>query len=283
MHVEIITAKEALVELRKNWDDVYRADPDSNFYMSWTWISGWFNKLGIQWIILAAKTDIDSSDYIGFLPLQLRSEASREGQFHNELRTGGGYFSGYTGLICRPEFESDVVRAFSERIKQLNWRRLHLENIHGSPQRIGAFLHEFNTNEFTVEKVIRPDDGDNVDHDIYVYVELPSDWDKFLYSIGTKPRRNARHALRPLESGGEYKITLPTAETIEQDVEALLKFWEIQWAEKLASRYNQRLPHAMMSNFRHMLMCCFAEDALFLPVLWKDNRAPRFIRFQERG
>lgn len=63
MHVEIITAKEALVELRKNWDDVYRADPDSNFYMSWTWISGWFNKLGIQWIILAAKTDIDSSDY----------------------------------------------------------------------------------------------------------------------------------------------------------------------------------------------------------------------------
>jgi hypothetical protein len=87
-----------------------------------------------------------------------------------------------------------------------------------------------------------------------------------------RARAGTRAAFRQVENG-EFRITLPTSDTIEEDVEALLKFWEAQWAAKLAARYNPRLPYGMMSNFRNMLLCCFSEKALFLPMLWQgENR-----------
>ena len=273
MHVDVIKSRDVLLRLRSNWDSVYQADPEAQFYMSWTWIAGWFERLGCQWIVLAAKADANSQDYVGFFPLQLRTERSRDGKFHNELRTGGGYFAGYTGFICDPRHEREIVLAFAEHTKRLNWARLHLENIFASPERLALFLNEFPTADFITEKIQRPDDGDDIDHDIYVYVNLPGDWDAFLYErLDAKARRNARAALRQAEEG-EYRITTPTAETIEDDIEALLTFWELQWAAKLAARYNPRLPTGMMTNFRNMLRCCFADNALFLPMLWQgENR-----------
>jgi CelD/BcsL family acetyltransferase involved in cellulose biosynthesis len=272
MHVDVITSRGTLLCLKSNWDAVYEADPEAQLYMSWMWIAGWFERLGCQWIVLAAKDSAVSTDYVAFLPLQLRTERSREGSFHNELRTGGGYFAGYTGFICDPRYQRDALRALADRTKQLNWSRFHLENIFASPARLALFLNEFSSPEFVTEKIRRPDDGDNVDHDIYVYVNLPDDWDAFLYeSLSAKTRRNARHAFRQIENGGEYRITHATAQTIDDDVEALLKLWEAQWAAKLAERYNPRLPYAIMNNFRTMLMCCFKDDALLLPVLWQGE------------
>jgi CelD/BcsL family acetyltransferase involved in cellulose biosynthesis len=272
MHVDVITSRDTLLRLRSNWNAVYEADSEAQLYMSWTWIAGWFERLGSQWIVLAAKDSADSPDYVAFFPLQLRTERGREGKFHNELRTGGGYFAGYTGFICDPQHQRHAMRAFADHTKRLNWTRLHLENIFASPDRLALFLNEFAPPDFVTVKVQRPDDGDNVDHDIYVYVNLPNSWDAFLYErLGTKTRRNARAALRQIENGGEYRITHVTAETIELDIQALLKLWEAQWAAKLAERYNPRLPYAMMNNFRNMLMCCFKDDALFLPVLWQGE------------
>lgn len=275
MHVDVIKSRDTLLRIRSNWEAVYQADPEAQFYMSWTWIAGWFENLGCQWIVLAAKADANATDYVGFFPLQLRTDRSRDGDgtFHNELRTGGGYFAGYTGFICDPQFQQDIILAFAEHTKRLNWARLHLENIFASPERLGLFLNQFPSSDFVTKKIQRPDDGDGIDHDIYVYVNLPGDWDAFLFErLDAKARRNARAALRQAE-GGEFRITTPTAETIEDDIEALLKFWELQWAAKLAARYNPRLPVGLMDNFRNMLRCCFADNALFLPVLWQgDNR-----------
>lgn len=271
MHVDVIRSRDGLLRVRSNWEAVYQTDPEAQLYMSWTWIAGWFEKLGCQWIVLAAKTT-PSSDYAGFFPLQLRTEPNRDGTFRNELRTGGGYFAGYTGFICDPRFEQDVIRAFAVHTKRLNWSRLHLENIFASPERLTLFLNEFPQPGFITEKIQRPDDGDGIDHDIYVYVNLPESWDAFLYErLDAKARRNARAALRQAEDG-DYRITTPTPETIDEDIEALLKFWELQWAAKLAARYNPRLPHGMMANFRNMLRCCFADNALYLPILWQGDK-----------
>lgn len=273
MHVDVITSRDGLLRLRSNWDAVYQSDPEAQFFMSWIWIAGWFERIGCQWLVLAAKDGPDAEGYVAFFPLQLRTERSRDGTFHNELRTGGGYFAGYTGFICDPRHENAAMRAFAGHTARLNWSKLHLENIFASPDRLALFLNAFAPPDFVTAKVQRPDDGDGIDHDIYVYLDLPADWDAFLYDrLSTSARRNVRAALRQVENGGEYRITLPTAETFEEDIEALLAFWEAQWAAKLAARYNPRLPRSMMSNFRNMLMCCFADNALFLPILWQGTK-----------
>ncbi len=90
MHVDVIENRDILLRVKSNWDAVYEADPESQLYMSWMWIAGWFERLGCQWIVLAAKENVDSPDYVAFFPLQLRTERAGDGGFYNDLRTGGG-------------------------------------------------------------------------------------------------------------------------------------------------------------------------------------------------
>ncbi|RJT40631.1 GNAT family N-acetyltransferase [Mesorhizobium waimense] len=271
MRVDVIDSFDTLVQLRGNWDAVYEADPEAQYFMSWTWMAGWFKRLRYQWLILAARSD-DSPDYVGFFPLQLRTERARDGALHNELRTGGGYFAGYAGFICDPDVQNAVIRAFAEHTKQLNWAKLHLENIFASQRRLDVFLGEFAAPEFQTGKVRRPDDGDNIDHDIYVYVNLPGDWEEFLNErLGAATRKTARRTLRAIDHAAEYRVTDVTAATLERDLQALLRFWENQWGAKLAARYHPGLPQAMMNNFRNMLRCAFEDDALYLPVLWQGD------------
>jgi CelD/BcsL family acetyltransferase involved in cellulose biosynthesis/Flp pilus assembly protein TadD len=273
MHVEVIDSSDTLARLRGNWDAVYEADPDAQFFMSWTWISGWFERLGCQWLIFAAKETADSRDYVAFFPLQLRTEMDATGHFHNELRTGGGYFAGYTGFVCDPRFETEAIRAFAHHARQLNWSKLHLENFFVSQERFRLFFDGFSSSDFILEKVRRPDDGDNIDHDIYIYVNLPGSWDAFLnLNMGSETRQNARRTLRKVEAG-EFRITHATSDTIERDLQTLLQLWERQWGPKLAARYNPALPKGMARNFYNMLGCCFRDGCLFLPVLWQGQSA----------
>lgn len=272
MHVDVISTLDNLLRLRSNWEAVYQADPEAQLFMSFSWMAGWLERLGSQWIVLAAKQDPGSPDYVGFFPLQLRTVRDREGKFQNQLRTGGGYFAGYNGFLCDPRHEAELMRAFADHAKRRNWATFFLDNILASPDRLALFLSEFSPTAFATEKLQRPDDGDGIDHDIYVYVNLPADWDAFLHqTLSASTRRNVRAAFRQVENGGGYRITRPTADTVEADIEALLKFWENQWAAKLAARYNPGLPYGMMNNFRNMLKCCFADNALLMPILWQGE------------
>ncbi|AZO09629.1 GNAT family N-acetyltransferase [Mesorhizobium sp. M3A.F.Ca.ET.080.04.2.1] len=272
MRVDVIDSFDTLVRLRSNWDAVYAADPEAQYFMSWPWIAGWFKRLRYQWLVLAVRKE-GSSDYVGFFPVQLRTERTRDGAFHNELRTGGGYFACYAGFICDPDVEEDGIRAFAEATKQLNWSRLHLEIIFVSPRRLRGFLSAFPAPEFLTGKVRRPDDGDGIDHDVYVYVNLPGDWEEFLNGrLGPATRKTARRTLRAIDDAAEYRVTDVTAATLERDLQILLRFWENQWGAKLAARYHPGLPQAMINNFRNMLRCAFEDDALYLPVLWQGEK-----------
>jgi CelD/BcsL family acetyltransferase involved in cellulose biosynthesis len=267
MHIDIIDTLEALRSAKTAWDSAYAEDPDAQVFMSWGWIYSWFEKLGHQWIVLAARAEAGSR-HVGFLPLQLRTERGSDGQFRSELRTGGGYFAGYTGYICDAASEPAVTAALAEALKRLRWARLHLENIFLSPDRLSRFLGQFPVPDFVTGKVKRPDDGDGIDHDIYVYVELPATWDDFLEKrLGPETRRSARRTLRPVDSGDGFSITHVSAETLHADIDALLKFWENQWGAKLAARYHAALPGGMMRNFRRMLLAAFEHGILYLPVM----------------
>ncbi|WP_292107097.1 GNAT family N-acetyltransferase [Mesorhizobium sp.] len=157
-------------------------------------------------------------------------------------------------------------------MKQQNWAKLHLENIFMSPRRLNGFLSEFSAPAFLTGKVRRPDDGDGVDHDIYVYVNLPGDWEEFLNGrLGAATRKTARRTLRAIDDAAEYRVTDVTAATLERDLQILLQFWENQWGAKLAARYHPGLPQAMINNFRNMLRCAFEDDALYLPLLWQGD------------
>jgi CelD/BcsL family acetyltransferase involved in cellulose biosynthesis/Tfp pilus assembly protein PilF/GNAT superfamily N-acetyltransferase len=273
MFVEVLDTNDALGRVKRNWDAVYDADPEAQFFLSWIWIANWFEDIDSQWIVLAAKESADASEYVAFFPLQLGTEITRAGVLTNFLRTGGGYFAGYAGFICTPDLEDRAIAAFAAHLLARHWTSFRLENLCASEHRLKLFFDSFSETQFTIEKVPRPDDGDHIDHDIYLSVGLPGAWETYLETcLSANSRKKARRALRMMEQSAELRITHATPETFQRDLRILLRFWEAQWKDKLTARYGERVPRALANNFHNMLNRCFKEGAVLLPILWQGDK-----------
>ena len=153
MRVDIIDSIKGLNGLRANWDAVYDADPEAQFFSSWTWLSKWLVAINAPLSILAARPDAESSDYVAFLPLWLITKALKSGGFYNDLNIGGLFLADYTGVLCKPEFEEQAMPAFASRVKQLNWANLRLEYLRASDRRIALFMKEYAEGEFAITEL----------------------------------------------------------------------------------------------------------------------------------
>jgi CelD/BcsL family acetyltransferase involved in cellulose biosynthesis len=272
MHVDVVDNFEAFAGLREAWDAVHAADPEAQVFTTFSWIEGALKRLIEPWLVLYVKSAPDAADYEGFCPLALQIRRAPDGRYFNDLRTGGSYLSGYNNVLCRPEREAETLAAMAQAILRLNWTSLHLENIAASPRRLQLFLQAFPEPGFRLRKVPRPDDGDGVDHDTYVYVDLPDSFETFLEQrLGSATRRTARRTLRAIDDPGEYRVTHATAQTLERDLQILLKFWNAQWGEKLTARYGAALPRAMMRGYGILLSAAAQGGSLLLLVLWRGD------------
>ncbi|MCH8182876.1 MAG: GNAT family N-acetyltransferase [Proteobacteria bacterium] len=268
MYIDVIESREKLIEVRRDWDSVYEADPEAQFFISWTWISKWFERRK-QWFVLAAKPTADASEYVGFFPLKLDIRTRKGGSFHNNISMGGADFADYTGFICTPEFQDRVIDAFAEHIKTLNWSKLRLKHFFLSDERTRLFLRHFPEEEFGTTKTERMlDDGGGADLGKSPCVRLPADWETYLNdNLGSSTRQKARRFLRKVENSEEFRITVADAETVERDLEILLQFWSAKWGALKGKSLD-----AILGNNRKMLLHCFESGSLFLPVLWNEDR-----------
>jgi tetratricopeptide (TPR) repeat protein len=267
MYVDVIDNFEVLIKLKANWDAVYDADPEAQFFLSWTWIANWLENIDCQWIVLAAKETPDSQ-YNSFFPLQSHTRIREDGSFYNELRVGGADFASYTGFICMAEFQDRAIKAFSDSIKARHWTTLYLDMIRASEGRLRPFLDAFPETEFITQKIIRAEEGDDTDYGIYPYIDLPRDWETYCANnLTANSRQKAKRLLKMVDEATELRISRADANTVQRDMQILLRFWETRWAAKKPKRV---LSNAVL-NYRNMLMRCFREEALFLLVLWKGD------------
>lgn len=271
MHIDIINDLKTFTQLRRNWDAVYEADPDANFFLTWEWLSKWFKSFSSpngEWFILAAKPTAADLSYVAFFPLQLRTEMKKDGTFYNEIRMGGAEFADYTGFLCLPEFQDRAIPAFADYLKHSNWTRLHLKNVHASTQRRRLFMKAFVQSKFTVKDVERYTKGDNLNCDIYPYVNLPGDWETYLAKkLSSNTRQKAKRFIKKVGDDKEFRITHADARTIKRDIDILLHFWKLKWGRRKGSRLA-----AILSTNRTMLTSSFESGVLFMPVIWKGDR-----------
>ena len=71
MRIDVIDTPDAFEALRPNWDRLYAADPEGQFFLSWIWLSQLFERRPKNWCVLAAA-DEAAKDYVAFLPLRLK-------------------------------------------------------------------------------------------------------------------------------------------------------------------------------------------------------------------
>ncbi len=55
MRVEIIEGKQAIERLRPQWDAIYDADPEAQFFLSWSWIDAYSSPWGYDVFVLAVE------------------------------------------------------------------------------------------------------------------------------------------------------------------------------------------------------------------------------------
>ncbi|MEZ2130296.1 MULTISPECIES: GNAT family N-acetyltransferase [unclassified Sinorhizobium] len=270
MHVDVIDSFGDLSKLKEDWDHLYRRDPDAHYFLSWNWIARWFDR-PIRWFVLAAKEDPEDQSYVAFFPIQLRTRFVQGEGFLNSVAMGGSYFAPYTGILCDPAYQGRVMPAFAACLRRFNWANLHLDDIYISPERLELFLKQFSSSDFVREKVARPvhisGSGENIDHDIYVYVKLPDDFESFLANqVGSKTRHHLRKALRTLDEPDGLRVTHATEQTIERDLEAFYRLWGTQWIPN-----QEKYGRSILDSCRHMLLSCFRDGSLFVPVLWHGD------------
>ena len=267
MHIDTIESLERFAEIRGNWDAVYEADPEAQFFLSWSWLSKWLEGEK-RWFILAVKPDANASEYVAFFPLTLEVKTKKGGGFHNNLVVTGQEFTDYTGLLCTPEFEDRAVPALAEHIKRLHWTKLKLPNMSISDGRFRLFTDCFPPELFDTKIESKRIDENNIDHCVYPYAKSPRDWEGYLANnLGSNTRQKVRRFLRKVDEAEEFRITVADAETFERDLDILLQLWTAKWG----AQKGKNLPHVLAMN-RKMISHFFETGHLFFPVLWKGEK-----------
>lgn len=267
MQVDLVDNIADLDALRGDWQAVYEADPEANYFLSWTWMSGWLRRLRTPWLVMVARPSPGAAPAALF-PIQIGVETTTSGAFYNSIRMAGQYLAGYCGFLCRPEAEAAALPAFATALQSLNWAVLHLVAINSSPGRLALFLGALPDSEFAHEARPRIDARDQGNYSIYPRLRLPDSMDAYLAAaMGPATRKNARSGLRRIDSG-DFRVTHADAATLEHHLDELMRLWAVKWAPikgETASR-------GQADDHRAMLRRAFAAGDALIALLWHGGQ-----------
>ncbi|MDJ0736805.1 MAG: GNAT family N-acetyltransferase [Nostocaceae cyanobacterium] len=269
MQVTLINDFENLKQIRVNWEAIYESDPQAQFFLSWVWLYGWFHikDKSDPWFVLAAKPDQNSS-YVAFFPLGMKTNEKQGDEFSRELYMGGNSMADYTGFICLPEYEEEVIHAFASYIQEklgwLKWSVFHIKNILETDQRMYLFAKILADNGLeTYEYKLA--NKDNIDNYCCPYISLPEDWEEYLQNyLSANTRQKLRRFLRKIDNSDEFQITHVNADNLEQHIHILLNLWQSRWKYRKGEETTQMFLKFLYAMLHH----CFDNNCLYLPVLW---------------
>lgn len=266
MFVERIEDFGALEGLRGNWEELYAADPEAHFFLSWPWIGGRLHRDRGLWFVLAVKRNAADDRYVALACLRtlVRFEPGRG--FHNELAFASPGFISYTGFLVHPDCEAEAVTALARHIRlHTDWARIHVSNLLMSERRRRAFMKEFAGPALRLER--EPHVHDGTDNLICPYAELPPDWDEYLSDLSANNRQKIRRLLRRLEASAELSIAPAGPDTVEDDIEVFLEFWRARWELSKGDRTPE-----LIAWMREQLTASARAETLFLPVFRHGGR-----------
>ncbi len=274
MQIDVIDNIETFQAVRSNWDLVYEADPQAQFFLSWIWLLERLeicNECNEAWFILVAKSSTDALDYVAFFPLtNLVKTHNDGGGFYNELLMAGVTDSEHIGFVCLPEYEEEVSSAFAIYLQQQEeWSVLEMENIPKTDKRLNLFLRSFSIESFEIEELQYINDLDAIDNSIVPYIPLPDDWEQYLQNIvSSNNRQKIRRSLRKVEGSNEFHVTHVNQDNLERHIEILLMFWKTSWEGRKGSEQCKKI----IDRWYHILRHCFEHNCLYLPVLWQGDK-----------
>ncbi|MCP4303585.1 MAG: GNAT family N-acetyltransferase, partial [bacterium] len=153
MHVDAIDDYAIILDLKQNWEAVYSADPEAQYFLSWPWMSKWLKTAIKSWVVLAVRPVPDAGDYVAFFPLRIRTSVMKSGTIYNSLSVACEGLADYSGFICRPDAAADAIPAFAQHIKSSTWRNFSLAYFCVSDERSKLLVDAFPRSQFKIKKL----------------------------------------------------------------------------------------------------------------------------------
>lgn len=268
MHIDVIETRAGFDALRENWDQVFLADPYAQHFLSFTWLRSYLRRRG-RWFILALREKAEGSAYVAFFPLRVITQQDKKtGRFFDEIIMAGNFAADYTGFLTRPEYEHHAVAGFCTFLKKQCWTHLKLDYIGGPPSRREALIRALQ-GPLVMFRDSTPKSLNDINNCVCPVVTLPATFDEYLEtSMSSQTRQKLRRFLRKVESDPEFRISFATSETVDRDMTILFDFWRTKWAPFKGKDRAERI----IASTREMLMDCFRDGTLEVPVLWHADR-----------
>jgi len=112
MNIHIIDNINEFKNLKSQWDLIYNEDPNAHVFSTWGWLHGFFEITKDKWFVIGVKPT-ENEEFVAFLPLTIHKNKLT---LNKILQIGGTPIADYTGFVCKPEFVSEVIEAFSKSI-----------------------------------------------------------------------------------------------------------------------------------------------------------------------
>ena len=252
LHVDRITKLSSFKKIKKDWEQLYKSDPNSNLYISWLWLYSLFSTSTFKWAVLAVK-NVDSSSYVAFYPFKNDNRGSFGIYPIHRIVYAGKPIAAYSGFLCSPDFESEAIRLLASYIQSsLRWD-IFLIDWTKDP-RLDSFLSSFPDSKFSIDvsKGLTS-----------LCITLPDDYQSYLnINVRKETRRKIRRRTRFIQRDERYKITYSTADTIDRDIEITCKQWFNRWHRGIETEWHRNVLHQHFEN-----------ELLRLSMIW-DGEAP---------
>ncbi|WP_235952755.1 GNAT family N-acetyltransferase [Alterinioella nitratireducens] len=267
--VHLLRSLSEVEDLRADWTELHRRDPQAGLFLSWDWMMRGFRDNPGRFTVLVARADAVSDQVVAILPLKSRVHWSRsKSEFQTQYQAAGRLIGGeYTGFICDPDWEEVALPALAQTLDQMPWTTLSLRYV-DQIDRIKAFRAGFARAEYSTRfrpYLINKGETDNL---VSPQVTLPDSFDAFLNEgLSANSRQKFRRLERKHLNTGELHLTDTGAETFDAHLEILLEFWGRKWIPKKGAATAAKAA----DMYRRTLRAGLETDTLFLPVLWRGD------------
>lgn len=240
MRVERISTVEGIEAERAAWERLERRDPHASIFTSWRWFRAYAPIARYRLFVLALR---DGEETVAYLPL------ARGGTFlDRELYLGGNPTADYAGMIALPEIAEAAVSAFADAIVAEPWDAFNVCDV--DDPRLETLVRRLADRGMQIERT--------VEHAGRA-CELPESWDSYVTErISSKTRVNMlRVERRMAEALADFRVTEPTAETIDKHIDAMITVNHARWGGSLQNgrkRYGELYRNAFDAGFLRMFV-----------------------------
>ena len=267
LRVETVESLARLTALELAWTELYKRDPEAQFFLSWPFIERVARAARGEFRILVAWSGDGRA--VGILPLRLMTRWSADkGVLRNELHMlGWRFWSDFTGILCDPDLEAEAIDALTGQMRRMDWGRLLINYMRTGPARLERFCRAFPEDLFEHEHQEQKINKGQVDNLKAPYVDLADSFEAYLSDrLSANRRQKLRRLLRQLENDEALRVTRCVPETASRDVSILTGLWRTMYATVKGS-----LTEELAESYGEIVEAGLSIGAVYLPVLWHGD------------